>query len=88
MVVLAACHPPASSTHPPTHQGRSYKDTDLEKQADSDRRAPAGRRHRIAEGIVEGVIAIDQAITAAWQRIAALLRSRPAVSAGPAQARR
>ncbi|HQW37072.1 MAG TPA: hypothetical protein PLK52_08945 [Usitatibacteraceae bacterium] len=52
------------------------------------RRARAERSLRIAEGIVDGVIAIDRAITAAWQRIAALLRSRPAVSAGPAQARR
>lgn len=61
---------------------------DFETLEDCARRARAERSLRIAQGIVDGVIAIDQAITAAWQRIAALLRQRPAVSAGPAQARR
>jgi hypothetical protein len=61
---------------------------DFETLEDCARRARVERSLRIAEGIVEGVIAVDRAITAGWQRIAALLRSRPALSSGPAQARR
>lgn len=61
---------------------------DFETLEDLARRARAERSLYIAELIATAVIAIDRFASAAWERAAAFLRSRPAIVRGAATARR
>jgi hypothetical protein len=52
------------------------------------KRARVERSLYIAESIAASVFAIDRVLGTAWDRVAALLRSRPLASRQPAAARR
>ena len=61
---------------------------DFETLEELARRARVERSLYIAEKIAGGLFAVDRAVGIAWNRVAALLRSRPAIPRQPAAVRR
>jgi hypothetical protein len=60
---------------------------DFETLEELAKRARVERSLYLAEKIANAVFAIDRAMGTAWDRVAALLRARPAASRQPAAAR-
>jgi hypothetical protein len=61
---------------------------DFETLEELAKRARVERSLYLAEMIADAVFTLDRAMGTAWDRAAALLRSRPAASRQPAAARR